>query len=223
MTKAAKKKTSAKTGRRPGEKVIPPLAPRMSILNRHQTVGLSCAVFVLAMIGAAYAAVPFYNWFCRQTGFGGTPITAERPADHEIARKITVRFDGNVADGLPWTFGPDQPSITIHIGATTLFHYTAKSHGWKESEGVASYNISPPEAASYFNKLQCFCFTNQKLAPGEKLDMPVVFFVDPAIDKDPQFRSLDTITLSYTFFPVKKPSTGSSKPLADAGNGSKLR
>ena len=192
--------------------------PRAAVNRRHQAVALSCAVSVMAMVGAAYAAVPLYNWFCRTTGFAGTPLVAEKAPDKPIAREITVRFDGNVADGLPWQFGPDQPSIRIHIGETKLFHYTAKSFGFADSEGIASYNISPPEAAQYFNKLQCFCFTNQKLSPGEKLDMPVVFFVDPAIDKDPQFRSLDTITLSYTFFPAKKPA----KPVA-AVEGNKLR
>jgi len=214
--KKTKKTTQAKTGT--GGKVIPPLAPRVSLLNRHQAVAFSCAVFVVAMVGAAYAAVPLFDWFCRTTGFSGTPIVAKEAPAAPIARKITVRFDGNVADGLPWTFGPDEPSIEIRIGETKLFHYTAKSFGRTESEGIASYNISPPEAAGYFNKLQCFCFTNQKLAPGEKMDMPVVFFVDPAIDKDPQFRSLDTITLSYTFFPAKRPA----KPIA-AVEGNKLR
>ena len=131
------------------------------------------------------------------------------PSTEELARRAgldpveIVRFDGNVADGLPWTFGPDKPSIEIRIGETKLFHYTAKSFGRTESEGIASYNISPPEAAPYFNKLQCFCFTNQKLSPGEKLDMPVVFFVDPAIEKDPDAKLVHEITLSYTFYPVE--------------------
>lgn len=194
-------------------------APQAALASRHRAVALSCAVFVTAMVGAAYAAVPLYNWFCRTTGFGGTPIVATKAPDAPIAREITVRFDGNVADGLPWQFAPDQTSIRIRIGETTLFHYTAKSMATGDTEGIASYNISPPEAASYFNKLQCFCFTNQTLSAGEKMDMPVVFFIDPAIDQDPQFRSLDTITLSYTFFPAKKPA---KKPLA-AVEGSKLR
>ncbi|HET7911805.1 MAG TPA: cytochrome c oxidase assembly protein, partial [Pseudolabrys sp.] len=111
--KKAKKKTQAKAAA--SGKVIPPLAPRVSLLNRHQAVALSCAVFVFAMVGAAYAAVPLYDWFCRTTGFGGTPLVAEKAPDAPIARKITVRFDGNVADGLPWTFGPDKPSIEIRI------------------------------------------------------------------------------------------------------------
>jgi cytochrome c oxidase assembly protein subunit 11 len=205
MKKAAKKNAAKQAAR--------------NLNQRHQTVALCCAVFVMGMVGAAYAAVPLYDWFCRTTGFGGTPIVAKEAPAAPIARTINVRFDGNVAGGLPWHFAPDENPIRIHIGETKLFHYTAESFGWKESEGIASYNVSPPEAAGYFNKLQCFCFTNQKLAPGEKMDMPVVFFIDPAIDKDPQFRTLDTITLSYTFFPVKKPS----EPVAAVGNGSQIR
>jgi cytochrome c oxidase assembly protein subunit 11 len=205
MKKAAKKNAAKQAAR--------------NLNQRHQTVALCCAVFVMGMVGAAYAAVPLYDWFCRTTGFGGTPIVAKEAPAAPIARTINVRFDGNVAGGLPWHFAPDENPIRIHIGETKLFHYTAESFGWKESEGIASYNVSPPEAAGYFNKLQCFCFTNQKLTPGEKMDMPVVFFIDPAIDKDPQFRTLDTITLSYTFFPVKMPS----EPVAAVGNGSQIR
>jgi cytochrome c oxidase assembly protein subunit 11 len=185
----------------------------------HEAIALCCIVFVVTMVGAAYAAVPLYNWFCRTTGFGGTPLVAKVAPAAPIGRKITVRFDGNVAGGLPWIFKPETTSIVLHIGETKLFHYSAKSFGSKKTEGVAAYNISPPEAAGYFNKLQCFCFTNQTLDPGEKLDMPVVFFIDPAIDKDPEFRTLDTITLSYTFFPVKKPS----KPVAAVEGESQIR
>lgn len=196
---------------------------RSRLDRRHQAVALSCAVFVMAMVSAAYAAVPLYNWFCRTTGFSGTPLIAEEAPSAPIARKITVRFDGNVAGGLPWHFGPEKTSIEIHIGETRLFHYVAQSYGQTESEGVASYNVSPPEAAGYFNKLQCFCFTNQWLSPGEKMDMPVVFFIDPAIDKDPQFRSLDTITLSYTFFPAKNQEKRPEKPVAAVESGNQIR
>lgn len=193
---------------------------KSELRRRHNRIGLACMVFVAAMVGAAYASIPLYNLFCRTTGFGGTPLIAKKAPDHSIARKITVRFDGNVTDGLPWTFAPEKTHIDIRIGATTLFHYTAKSYGSAETEGIASYNISPPEAAGYFNKLQCFCFTNQRLSPGETMDMPVVFFIDPAIDKDPLFRNLDTITLSYTFFPAKKKG---GRPLAAAESKTKIR
>jgi cytochrome c oxidase assembly protein subunit 11 len=189
------------------------------LVRRHRTVGLACAVFVAAMVGVAYASVPLYDWFCRTTGFGGIPLVAKEAPAAPIARKITVRFDGNVAGGLPWTFAPEKNEIELAVGETALFHYVAKSQGAGETVGIASYNVSPPEAASYFNKIQCFCFTDQKLSPGERVDMPVVFFVDPAIDQDAEFKSLRTITLSYTFFPSKK----APDPLAAAGGGTRVR
>ena len=189
------------------------------LVRRHRTVGLACAVFVAAMVGVAYASVPLYDWFCRTTGFGGIPLVAKEAPAAPIARKITVRFDGNVAGGLPWTFAPEKNEIELAVGETALFHYVAKSQSARETVGIASYNVSPPEAASYFNKIQCFCFTDQKLSPGERVDMPVVFFVDPAIDQDAEFKSLRTITLSYTFFPSKK----APDPLAAAGGGTRVR
>src|SRR5690606_37222043 len=130
-----------------------------TLRRRKYQVGLACVFFVAAMVGAAYAAVPLYDLFCRTTGFGGKPIVASAAPAQSIARKITVRFDGNVAGGLPWTFAPDKTHIDIRIGETTLFHYTAKSNASSETVGIASYNISPPEAAGYFNKLECFCFS----------------------------------------------------------------
>lgn len=193
---------------------------QFTLRRRHRQIGLACIVFVAAMVGASYAAVPLYDLFCRTTGFGGRPLVAKEAPANAIDRKITVRFDGNVDGGLPWTFAPDKTHIEIRIGETTLFHYTAKSHGETETTGIASYNISPPEVAGYFNKLQCFCFTNQSLSPGETMDMPVVFFIDPAIDKDPLYKRLDTITLSYTFFPAKKKG---GDPVAATDNKTTIR
>lgn len=189
------------------------------LLHRHRTVAFACAAFVVAMVGVAYASVPLYNWFCRTTGFGGVPLIAKEAPAASIARKITVRFDGNVAGGLPWTFAPEKNEIELAIGETVLFHYVAKSQDARETVGIASYNVSPPEAASYFDKIQCFCFTDQKLSPGERVEMPVVFFIDPAIDQDPEFKLLRTITLSYTFFPSKR----SPDPLAAAGGETRVR
>ncbi len=194
-------------------------AGNRDLVRRHRTVGLACAAFVAAMVGAAYASVPLYDWFCRTTGFGGIPLVAKEAPAAPIARKITVRFDGNVAGGLPWTFAPEKNEIELAVGDTALFHYVAKSQGTRETVGIASYNVSPPEAASYFDKIQCFCFTDQKLSPGERVEMPVVFFIDPAIDQDPEFKSLRTITLSYTFFPSKK----APDPLAAAGLETRVR
>jgi cytochrome c oxidase assembly protein subunit 11 len=187
--------------------------------SRHRTVALACAAFVAAMVGVAYASVPLYDWFCRTTGFGGIPLVAKEAPAALIARKITVRFDGNVAGGLPWTFAPEKNEIELSIGETVLIHYVAKSRAAHETVGIASYNVSPPEAASYFDKIQCFCFTDQKLSSGERVEMPVVFFVDPAIDQDAEFNSLRTITLSYTFFPSKR----APDPLAATGGDTKVR
>ena len=150
---------------------------------------------------------------------GGTPLVAKEAPAAPIARKITVRFDGNVAGGLPWTFAPERREIEVAIGETALVHYVANSLAARETAGIASYNVSPPEAASYFDKIQCFCFTDQKLSAGERVELPVVFFVDPAIDQDAEFKSLRTITLSYTFFPSKK----APDPQAAAGGGATLR
>ena len=187
--------------------------------RRHRAVALCCAAFVATMVGVAYAAVPLYDWFCRTTGFGGTPLVAKEAPVAPIARKITVRFDGNVAPGLPWTFAPEKREIELRIGETVLVYYVATSLAAGETTGIASYNVSPPEAASYFDKIQCFCFTDRKLSAGERVELPVVFFVDPAIDQDAEFKSLRTITLSYTFFPSKK----APDPQAAAGGGATLR
>ena len=168
--------------------------------SRHRTVALACAAFVAAMVGVAYASVPLYDWFCRTTGFGGIPLVAKEAPAAPIARKITVRFDGNVAGGLPWTFAPEKNEIELSIGETVLIHYIAKSRAARETVGIASYNVSPPEAAGYFDKIQCFCFTRQHLDPGESKELTVTFFVDPDIATDPSTRDVDTITLSYTMF-----------------------
>jgi cytochrome c oxidase assembly protein subunit 11 len=191
---------------------------RDELRRRHRTVAYSCAVFVAVMVGVAYASVPFYNWFCRVTGFGGIPLVATEVPATPIARKMTVRFDGNVAGGLPWIFAPEKTQIEVRLGESTLVHFIAKSLGQRDTVGVAAYNVSPPEAASYFNKLQCFCFTDQRLSPEERMEMPVVFFVDPEMDKNPEFKTLDTITLSYTFFPSKR-----TNPVAATGSKVKVR
>lgn len=193
--------------------------PDHSLLRRHRSVALACGVFVAAMVGAAYASVPLYDWFCRTTGFAGRPVVASVAPAAAIGRKITVRFDANVAPGLPWTFAPEQREVELHIGESVLVHYVATSHSDKESVGSATYNVSPPEIGGFFNKLQCFCFTEQRLMAGERLTMPVVFFIDPALDSDPAYKGLQSITLSYTFFAVQNPA----KPVAAAGEGTRVR
>jgi len=174
------------------------------LARRHARVGLACGAFVACMVGAAYAAVPLYDWFCRTTGFGGTPLVATMAPTKTLDRKITVTFDANVDASLAWRFGPEQRSVEVKIGETKLVHYAATNEWTAPTVGTASYNVSPPQAAAYFNKMQCFCFTEQKLGAGERMDMPVAFFIDPAIADDPELKNLREITLSYTFFASRK-------------------
>jgi cytochrome c oxidase assembly protein subunit 11 len=173
--------------------------------RNHIMVATACGVFVIAMVGAAYAAVPLYNWFCRTTGFGGTTQVATAAPSHILNRKLKIRFDANVAGGLPWRFEAEQSSIEVKIGEVVTVSYSVVNESARETVGVASYNVSPPTAGVYFAKINCFCFTDQRLKGGEKRDMTVVFFVDPELAKDREQDGLDTITLSYTMYPARRP------------------
>ena len=175
--------------------------------RRDIAVAAACGVFVAAMVGAAYAAVPFYNWFCRTTGFGGTPQVATAAPSRVLERKLKVRFDANVAGGLPWRFEPEQNSIELKIGEVVTVAYKVVNESARETVGVASYNVSPPTVGGYFTKINCFCFTDQRLKGGEKREMTVVFFIDPALAGDTEQDGLDTITLSYTMYPARQPET----------------
>jgi cytochrome c oxidase assembly protein subunit 11 len=157
------------------------------------------------MVGAAYAAVPFYNWFCRATGFAGTPQIASVAPSHVLERKIKVRFDANVSGGLPWRFEPEQNEIELRVGEVVTVAYKVVNESARETVGLASYNVSPPTVGGYFTKINCFCFSEQRLRAGEVRDMTVVFFVDPALAKDAEQDGLNTITLSYTMYPVRQP------------------
>jgi cytochrome c oxidase assembly protein subunit 11 len=168
-------------------------------------VAACCGVFVAAMVGAAYASVPFYNWFCRATGFAGTPQIASVAPSHVLERKIKVRFDANVSGGLPWRFEPEQNEIELRIGEVVTVAYKVVNESARETVGLASYNVSPPTVGGYFTKINCFCFSEQRLKAGEVRDMTVVFFVDPALAKDAEQDGLNTITLSYTMYPVRQP------------------
>jgi cytochrome c oxidase assembly protein subunit 11 len=179
-----------------------------ALARSHRNVALVLTTFVVFMVGVSFAAVPFYDWFCRTTGFGGTPQIASSAPEKKLERKIRIRFDANVA-GVPWEFQPEVREIEVNIGETFLIHYFATNLSRDETVGTATYNVSPPQAGLYFAKMQCFCFTEQRLAPGEKMPMPVAFFVRPEIEEDADARQIRTITLSYTFFPVDKP-----KPVA---------
>jgi cytochrome c oxidase assembly protein subunit 11 len=176
--------------------------PRPVTRKRDLVVAAACGVFVAAMVGAAYASVPLYNWFCRATGYGGTPQIATVAPAGVVDRKITVRFDSNVSSGLPWRFVPEVNSIDLKIGQVATVYYDVVNESARVTEGQAAYNVSPPQVGAYFTKINCFCFTQQRLAPGEKRQMAVVFYVDPAMVKDSDQDDLNTITLSYTFYPV---------------------
>src|SRR5215831_5923251 len=181
-------------------------------LGRDALVAAICGFVVVLMVGASYAAVPFYNWFCRATGFNGTTqVATSAPSSAPLSRKIAVRFDSNVAGGLPWKFEPEKTEIEVRIGEVTTVYYTAINQSARTTTGQAAYNVAPLTVGAYFQKINCFCFTEQTMAPGEKRQMPVVFYVDPAITGDHENDTLNTITLSYTFFPVRDPAP---KPLA---------
>lgn len=195
-----------------------PAAPR-STGRRHAVVAGACAAFIATMAAVTYASVPLYAMFCSLTGFGGSTRVGQTAPATPLEREITISFDANVAPGLPWNFAPDQREMTVKVGATSMAHYTAQNRAGSETRGNATYNVSPPQAGAYFVKLQCFCFNEQTLAPHEKVDMPVVFYVDPAIAQDPDLKDLSTITLSYTFFPAKadKPEVRASAPAGAGG------
>jgi cytochrome c oxidase assembly protein subunit 11 len=185
-------------------------------IGRDVLVASICGGVVALMVGASYAAVPFYNWFCRATGFNGTTqVATSAPTTGPIARKIAVRFDSNVAPGLPWKFEPEQNEIDVNIGQVVTVFYTVTNQAARTTAGQAAYNVAPLTVGSYFQKINCFCFTEQTMAPGEKREMPVVFYVDPSIAADHENDGLNTITLSYTFYPVKDPVV---KPLASGEN-----
>jgi cytochrome c oxidase assembly protein subunit 11 len=181
--------------------------------RRDVMVAGACGVFVAAMVGAAYAAVPLYNWFCRTTGFGGTTQVATAAPALILDRTLKVRFDANVAGGLPWRLEPERSSIEVRVGEVVTVNYRVVNESARETVGIASYNVSPPTAGAYFSKINCFCFTDQRLKGGEKRDMAVVFFVDPKLAEDWEQNGLDTITLSYTMYPVRQPET----PRAESG------
>ncbi|MBZ7920737.1 cytochrome c oxidase assembly protein [Ensifer adhaerens] len=169
----------------------------------------TCLAFVAGMVGMAYAAVPLYDMFCRVTGYNGTTQRVEQASDVILDEKVKVTFDANTSGGLPWEFKPVQRDIDIRIGETVQVMYRAKNLSSKPTTGQATFNVTPMQAGAYFNKVQCFCFTETTLQPGEEMEMPVVFFVDPDIVKAVETKDIKTLTLSYTFYP-REPS----KPVA---------
>ena len=152
------------------------------------------------MVGAAYAAVPLYDLFCRVTGYGGTTQIAGYAPEAVLDREVTVRFDATRSRGFPWEFEPLQKEMTLRVGETALAFYRAVNTTDRPVTGVATYNVAPFKSGPYFSKLECFCFTEQTLQPGQSMDMPVIFFVDPLMDEEERLDDVRTITLSYTFF-----------------------
>lgn len=186
--------------------------------RRYGDQALYLLTLVVSMVGLTYAAVPLYRMFCQATGFGGTvqqgsTVEAKLRAREAVrdealeaaaaARDVTVSFNANVIDGLPWRFSPTQRSVTIKPGQSTLAFYTAHNTGNRDITGVSTYNVAPQQAGTHFNKIQCFCFEEQRLRAGEKVDMPVFFYLDPEFATDPRMKGVSQLTLSYTFFKVE--------------------
>lgn len=159
-----------------------------------------CLGTIATMVGAAYAAVPLYDLFCRVTGYGGTTQIAQYDADQILEREVTVRFDATRSRDFPWTFEPAQREMTVRVGETALAFYRVSNPTDRPVTGVATYNVAPFKMGPYFAKLECFCFEEQTLGPGESMEMPVLFFVDPQMDDERRMDDVRSVTLSYTFF-----------------------
>lgn len=185
----------------------PPSTPD---LTKNRKVALVSAAIVVGMVGLAYASVPLYRLFCQVTGFGGTTQRAEAAPEKTVDRRMTILFDANTAPSLPWTFEPVQRSLEVKVGEENFAYYRATNNSDHAITGSAVFNVTPDTTGAYFNKIECFCFTQQTLKPGQSIEMPVSFFVDPAIVDDRGLDKINTITLSYTFYPSDEPSNVSS-------------
>ena len=184
--------------------------PHEEAAKKNARVGLTVLAVVIGMAGLSYAFVPLYDLFCRVTGFGGTPITAESLPGEIIDRDITIKFNAETNKKLAWDFNPEQRQVVVKLGQRGLTSYTAHNRLNKPTAGTAVYNVTPLKVGKYFHKVQCFCFDEQILQPRERVDMPVMFYVDPSMNDDPLMDDVNTITLSYTFF------TAESKELDSA-------
>lgn len=193
--------------------------------NANRRVAIACVAFFSGMVGLAYASVPLYELFCQVTGYGGTTQRVETASETVLDKTITVRFDANTSGGLGWKFKPVDRQIEVKIGEIAQAAYRADNTS-VQSTGTATFNVTPQAAGAYFNKMECFCFTETTLANGEGMDMPVVFFVDPDIVNSKELKDINTITLSYTFFPVDQPETAAKenadKKLDPAGSAAEL-
>lgn len=184
--------------------------------NRRLVTGLGAVV--VGMIGLSYAAVPLYDLFCRVTGFGGTTQIAAERSSTVSDRPIKVRFDA-MTTNIDWAFQPVQRQIELQVGENALAFYRATNRASQPLTGTATFNVTPLKVGAYFSKVECFCFTEQTLGPGETIDMPVAFYVDPAIDEDPNLKDVKTITLSYTFYPTQPTTPRSEERQVSANTG----
>ena len=186
-----------------------------SVAAQKKTAAMLAGVAVV-MLSLSFAAVPFYNWFCRVTGYAGTTSVAATGADEVLEQTVKIRFDASLEAGMPWEFRAVQPSMTIRIGETGLAFFEAYNPTDKPVGGQASYNVTPDQSGGYFTKIECFCFTEQILQPGERVQMPVSFYVDPSIVKDPEASLIKEITLSYTFHVADIPQKQAANTVAPA-------
>lgn len=182
--------------------------------NRNLRLGIICGVLFFGMIGAAYASVPLYRAFCQLTGFDGTVRKAEVAPDTVLARKVTVRFDANTRD-LPWTFTAEQTAQDVKIGETKIAFFKVTNHSDKPVTARAVFNVVPEQAGAYFQKLECFCFTDQTIAAGATVEMPVLYFIDPKYVEDIDTKGKTEVTLSYTFYPATDGAKQAQAPKAD--------
>ena len=187
----------------------------MAIDNKTK-FGIAAALVPIAMVGAAYASVPLYQLFCQVTGYGGTTQIATAAASTVLERTIKVRFDANVAPGVPWTFTPEKPVVELGLGENGLAFYKVKNNSDRAVTAVATYNVTPHKVGPYFQKLECFCFQDRTLQPGEEMELPVIFYVDPALATDSGVKEVTEVTLSYTFFKA------GSQELAQAQSGPQI-
>ncbi len=190
------------------------------LVRRNKFVAFVAVGIVAGMVGMSYAAVPLYKLFCAVTGFGGTTQRADAAPGLILDRDVTVRFNADIGQGLGWKFQPLQRDITLKVGEEALVYYRATNVSDKPLVGMATFNVTPDKTGQYFNKIACFCFTEQRLEPGQSIDMPVSFFVDPRIAEDRNLDDVANIALSYTFFPVDKPAprtTAAAPSKSDTG------
>ena len=174
----------------------------MTRMTPQKKTAAALAGVALVMVSLSFIAVPFYSWFCKTTGFGGTTSVATHAPAHPLAQEVSVRFDASIDRGMPWAFKAEQTSMSLRIGETGLAFFSATNMADHPVAGQASYNVTPDAAGGYFTKIACFCFTAQILQPGQTVQMPVTFFVDPAIVRDPEGKYVKEITLSYTFHEI---------------------